>query len=803
MKIKRIDKIEEYKSFSIFDWSDFCKDKNGDIQNLTSFNVVFGENGSGKSSVCDILQSLSGNKEFEKMSPKLVKITLDKNHTEESVEFDGGKWLDNKLDKNSILFFNLDFINDNVHTNGNRENSLQKGGHTQHAGQLIIDLDAESNLLKCHKENILRYQTNFINNYKIIIENNFNKLDIALFKQLGSIKRQRVGGLMKKNEQRVESLKKDILSLKLLLSGYSNIVNIKNLEPLDVKLNLSLKTAYEEISSRKIKDNADISVSEEIKKHFEDNKVLIEFANKYIPENYQEEKCPLCTQPLMNVSNVIDFYKKTFDKTYEQEKNKFINDIDNFKKEIDTVKTDVLVLERRVREFFNDIEKLEKEFNLSSIYNIDEKNRHLQKLENFIKIPPELDVMFKTIDGLKSMDKSSVDINLSYNAILLFVNDVNSYIKNFNDIVEVKNKIIEKFKNNYSDRNKIEKKIEKNEQNLARINSLVDFLKFKKHEDIKNQFNILHRKDEINDKLNKAEKEIEEYLAKKIPEDIISKMQLILERFKLDFSIEHATHSINTKDYAFSFIVKDRDDKVREMKSGLSEGERQLISISFFLAVNDNVQDKKNKIVIFDDPITSLDSANLKVLADLIYEKSKEFSQSIIFTHHSLFFKYLSKYQESGVEPPTKFGILKNKKDFGGSFVFFDSEFNLNEEIRNCNINLQDLARNGNLNIENVSLKYGQLLRLGIERFIKNDLLMWNKDKNFEQTIIENLKESKCKIIKLEESDFDSITKIYKYCNHSNLLHIDKEIPSSLSELIIHINIFISIIDKINIQTIN
>ena len=32
---------------------------------------------------------------------------------------------------------------------------------------------------------------------------------------------------------------------------------------------------------------------------------------------------------------------------------KFINDIDNFKKEIDAVKTDVLVLERRVREFFN------------------------------------------------------------------------------------------------------------------------------------------------------------------------------------------------------------------------------------------------------------------------------------------------------------------------------------------------------------------------------------------------------------------------------------------------------------------
>jgi hypothetical protein len=112
------------------------------------------------------------------------------------------------------------------------------------------------------------------------------------------------------------------------------------------------------------------------------------------------------------------------------------------------------------------------------------------------------------------------------------------------------------------------------------------------------------------------------------------------------------------------------------------------------------------------------------------------------------------------------------------------------------NQEISSKATSGNLKLEEISLKYGQLLRLAVEKFIKHELLMWNKEGDFGSQIVCNLKSSKSKITKLTEGDLDTITNIYSYCNQSNLLHVDKENPSALSELINNIDRFVSILDK-------
>jgi hypothetical protein len=62
---------------------------------------------------------------------------------------------------------------------------------------------------------------------------------------------------------------------------------------------------------------------------------------------------------------------------------------------------------------------------------------------------------------------------------------------------------------------------------------------------------------------------------------------------------------------------------------------------------------------------------------------------------------------------------------------------------------------------------------------------------------VANLSKSKNKINKLDEADFEVIINIYKYCNHSNLLHADKENPSALSELMGYIDKFVKIKEKV------
>lgn len=74
---------------------------------------------------------------------------------------------------------------------------------------------------------------------------------------------------------------------------------------------------------------------------------------------------------------------------------------------------------------------------------------------------------------------------------------------------------------------------------------------------------------------------------------------------------------------------------------------------------------------------------------------------------------------------------------------------------------------------------------------------MWNKEGNFDREIVANLAQSKSKIGKLDDADFEAIINIHKYCNYSNLLHADKEMPSAISELMKYINKFTSILDKV------
>jgi len=73
---------------------------------------------------------------------------------------------------------------------------------------------------------------------------------------------------------------------------------------------------------------------------------------------------------------------------------------------------------------------------------------------------------------------------------------------------------------------------------------------------------------------------------------------------------------------------------------------------------------------------------------------------------------------------------------------------------------------------------------------------MWNKEGDFGSQIVGNLKSSRSRISQLNETDLDTLTNIYNYCNQSNLLHVDKENPSALTELINNIDRFSKIIDK-------
>lgn len=793
MLILKIKSVKGYKSFIDFQWDKFCKNKDGKEIIIPKFTTIFGENGTGKSSLCLLLKDISGSKLFEETKPEYCEIEIkdDSNNTSTYV-YQNESWTPGNIDKHSLLFFDVDFVNDNIHTHGDRSN--QQGRHSQNSGQLIIDLDQKANSLKQDifdkKEEIDKFER--LN--QRLLELQLNEKELKLFttyKDLTDI--QNKEALLRLIAEK-KDIQESIAKLEKLNKKYADVTKINRINEIPSVSSISSESIYSEIFSREIKQKAQEGADESIKKHFEEHRKFIETAREEIPEDYKNANCPLCMQPLSGALETIEFYKNAFDNTYENEKKKLIKDIEILKEEINQVRSSVFLLAQSVTAIFNNLEKLSNDFEIDGIYKLEEKTLVIKNLDLVKNPPKEFEQIINGLEKLKSIEREKQDISELYKVSEAYIKRINTFIKTINDLIKSKNELIDAFKGKYSDQSKIKVEIDKNSVKDTELQESISFLDCEKIKDKKDQDRLLVDKKVLTDSLKKLQDELTKHLAEKIPESVINQMIAIVGEFNLNFTLEHIKPAPNTKDYSFSFKIKDSNGLEREMKDGLSEGERQLISIAFFFAINENLPDKDKKIVIFDDPITSLDAPNLKILAELIHDQTNYFAQVIVLTHHPLFFKYISKCENPN---PCKLGIVKNKEEYGGAFMFYDPGFDMVEEVKKCNQEINEEAKKGNLRVEGITLKYGQLLRLTVEKFIKNELLMWDKERNFPE-VANDLKSSRSKIMKLNDEDLELIKNIYKYCDYSNLLHFDKESPSALSELMSHISKFSAVLDKVN-----
>ena len=757
---------------------------------MQKFTIIFGENGSGKSALCDVLKSVSQNQDFQKTRPTLAEIEFKDGNNNLFHKYENSNWT-NQVDKNSFLFFDVDFINANVHTHGEISSNLRQGAHTQKAGKLIIDLDEQANNLKeaikAKKDELEALR----NSCADVLGQQFTDKDKEFFETYKNTDDATKQEKLSKAQEELKKLEADLATLQKWNNEYAEINRLSAISQVVFSNSLPTKNTITALFNRQIKEKAQDEADEKIKSHFAKHKKFIEYAKDQIPENFADENCPLCMQPLANATKVIEYYRTAFDQTYENAKRQFLADIETAKGELETIKSNLNLLPPKVTAVFDALEKIKTDFDIQDIYKLEEKTEQSGKFSDIaIK---EIDDLMAALESLKKIEREQVDAAKLYDAITAKIQEIEKSVKSVNDLITKKNKLISDFKGKYSDQSKIKGEIQEKTKKQTELNELIDFLESDKIKLIKNQNETLEKQKTLAEALKKAQEELKTYLANTIPASVISQMIAILGKFNLNFPLEHLTENTNTKDYPFSFKIKDQKGIERDMKDGLSEGERQLISLAFFFAINENLQNKDKSVLIFDDPITSLDSPNLKILAELIHQKTQEFSQVLVFTHHPLFFKYLAKCEDP---PPSKFGVLKNSGQFGGSFVFSDPGFDLVEEVQKCNCEISQNAQNGDLKPEEIALKYGQLLRLAVEKFIKHDLLMWDKEKRFDE-VTESLKQGKSKLGKLTDDDLEVIKNMYKYCNYSNLLHADKETPSALTELTTQISRFLSILDKV------
>jgi len=815
MKLKQIKTIKGYKSFQNFSWQPFL---NNEVFH-DKVNIFYGENGSGKSSICNILKNVlpgggiteaisdnnHGYKSFGKVRPESVSLQFDDgeysfNHVipEETDEravsqyvargFSDNFW-DKKLSaSNSILFFDRDFVAKNVHE---YERKTTKGGQEQESGKLIIEFDSKAIELRNIKSKAKELKDEHIQVIAKLTNSNMEVMsfelssdDKILFSKYSDFSEAEIKDAIDKLLEEQNALS---VSLKDDKHAFDKVVKIQNeirlLTAVDEDLTLAEYEKYQGLFDFDLKESTQVEAKQTLVEKIAKNKAF--FESGIALRELHKGECPFCQSKTEedNINLIVDLYNQIFDLTYKAQFEKFETDKSKALRQLDKIIN--LVTSIDLNPIFLELRQLAEDYKIPQIYLISDEKSFLKPDLNHIKVFRE------QVSSLEKPNKQN--IKESYQNALENFKKVKEFFKSLNDFIDKKNEIIQEFKNENTNV-KLDERIRKIELRLSELLSELSFLqdnkiqKQKQKNALEKQLEVLNRTlKELDDSYKEKLEQYESYCSSKAFTDLLEKIQDYFKNFEFNFTLKLKDNRTGNKnEFPFAFLVLDSEGNERDFKEGLSEGEVQVLSLCFFFAFLEIQEDKENKILVFDDPITSLDNSNLSCLVDLIAKEKNKFSQTFIFAHHRTFFKFLRNRFGSNCN---EYNIVRNKKEFGGSFICKSKNDKFVQKLRDFDTHLQNLPPDS-FDMELKIVEYGQYLRYEVERFIKNELLHWNAAQDFSLAII-GVKSNKL----ISDDDLDVVSSVYSFCNWTTS-HVDVGDDHGLSQLRQKIVSFITVLDN-------
>jgi len=779
MKLKSIKKVKKYKSFQDFTWQSFFNNETFH----DDANIFYGENGSGKTCICNILKSVSQNKYFiPKYKPEEVCLLFDDGEYKYPINPD--EW-DKRKNEDDVLFFDREFVDKNIHLGHNRD--TQQGGQEQESGKMIIEFDSEAiNLrstrekVKIEKERQEKVIEKFHEDKEDILSFQLSDEEIKLFQKIKNNTKEETKTLKVELEKEKITIEKKLGTDQNSQKKVADIQNsIDEIECEGIDISLSVYKEYQAVFNFDLKEQVKIKAEQSLIEKLKLHKDF--FETGFEIRKTHPKQCPFCQSQSEeeNIKNIIKTYNKIYDDTYKRQVQQFTNDKQELINELEFIKQEVDDFD--LSSIFLELKKLDQNYKIKRIYSVEEEKSHKKPQTKRIT------ELINKISKLKKPNKEN--IKKLYDEVEEEFKNIVSFFENIEKFIKEKNELIRKFKLDNTDE-KLQIRITENSTNLTEISQKLIFFNEKKTENQK-------KKEQKEKELEVFEKELkvlktkykdarikyEFYVSKEAFAKILRKIEEYFQNFNFSFKLALDTErrTGTTKEFPFAFKVLDSEGNERDLKEGLSEGELQVLSLSFFFAFLDIQKDRKNKILVFDDPITSLDNSNLSCLVDLISIEKSNFSQTFVFTHHRTFFKFLRKKFKKCNE----YNIIRNKKEFGGSFICKSRAKKFINKLKKFEEDIYNNASRG-IDIELKIVEYGQYLRYEVERFIKNNLLHWNT--NDFASAIEGVKNNKS----IHNDDLDKIKQVYSFCNWTTS-HVDVGDDHGLEQLKEKINDFVGV----------
>ncbi len=341
------------------------------------------------------------------------------------------------------------------------------------------------------------------------------------------------------------------------------------------------------------------------------NSDWVKLGLSYLPNEINETaSCPFCQQKTVT-KNLADEIKNYFDKTYEGK----IDMLKRLQSQYQTIKNNIIALDSFLVNDYANAVKIELESLHTKLLTVLSQN--IATIENKIKLP-----------------SNRVTLQSSSQAL-----------KDFNELIE-----------------KINQEITKHNEKIKNKKNVKDGIKKEFWEIMRLEYDayISAYANDLKD-LEKEEKEIDLSL-QKIKDDIKAQRDIIKENQDKTINIEKAIEFINYQlallglhgfeikpfEDKFYRIVRDNESKP-EFKS-LSEGEKMIISFLYFVELckgkESETEEIQNKIIVIDDPISSLSHNYIFNVAQLIkkeFFETSNYLQVFVLTHSMYFFHELCK----------------------------------------------------------------------------------------------------------------------------------------------------------------
>lgn len=379
------------------------------------------------------------------------------------------------------------------------------------------------------------------------------------------------------------------------------------------------KISDDSIWNQVIVGSDDVDIAKLIKRL--DNSSWVHKGMEYLKED--SHVCPFCQ-------------KETIDETFREELNNFFNQ--EYIEKLDYMNS------KKV-ELFNLIEPIINELRANSektdSYNISELNT-----ETYNAFIGQIEAQFEGANNRINEKIKEPENKITFPELVVTLNEINKLILTSNNKIEQNNALVAEFDKEYA--------------------KLVDDVWcYCINESIQLIENYLKNIDSV----NKAIRGIEES-KKKLSDEIGEIENEIIEKSNNLTSVQPAVDKINNTLTAYGFtnfsiepyseVPGEQSNKYRiirddgsEAAATLSEGEATFITFLYFMQLTKGATDKEfvneNKIIVLDDPISSLDSnvlylvsAMVKDLANEIKNGDSDVKQLFIFTHNVYFHKEAS-----------------------------------------------------------------------------------------------------------------------------------------------------------------